>query len=534
MITRIVIKNYRTFREFSLDLHPQVNILVGDNDIGKSTLLEAVSVGLTGRLNGKLLVQELSPYLFNLAVTSEYFAKLRAGIRPKPPEVLIELYFENDPSLATLKGTNNTRSENVPGTSVRISFNPDFAKEYDTFATNPGDTKVIPTEYYKTDWLSFDGNALTARSVPAAAHLIDATSIRLQSGADYYLQGVIRDSLDPKERAELSRMYRGLREQFSDAESVVSINEKLAGASGDVTSRKLSLSIDISQRSSWESGLVPHLDDLPFAHVGKGEQSTLKILLALNRRLGDAHILLIEEPENHLTFSKMSRLVQKIATKCAGKQVLITTHSSYVSNKLGLDNLILLCKDYGISINDLPDDTVDYFRKLSGYDTLRIVLAEAAILVEGPSDELIVQRAYRDKYGKLPIEDGIDVINVRGLQAKRFLDIAKPLKRKVAVVTDNDRKEPASIAARFDSYTRDSDISVHVGRNTELNTLEPQLLAANGRELLNEVFGKGYMTDEELLAYMIDNKTTCALAVFNTELAVTMPGYIVDAVDAIK
>jgi predicted ATP-dependent endonuclease of OLD family len=32
--------------------------------------------------------------------------------------------------------------------------------------------------------------------------------------------------------------------------------------------------------------------------------------------------------------------------------------------------------------------------KLPGYDTLRLILCNKAILVEGPSDELIVQKAY--------------------------------------------------------------------------------------------------------------------------------------------
>ena len=42
-----------------------MNIIVGDNDCGKSTLLEAVSLALTGQLRGKLLALELSLYLFN-------------------------------------------------------------------------------------------------------------------------------------------------------------------------------------------------------------------------------------------------------------------------------------------------------------------------------------------------------------------------------------------------------------------------------------------------------------------------------------
>ena len=103
------------------------------------------------------------------------------------------------------------------------------------------------------------------------------------------------------------------------------------------------------------------------------------------------------------------RATHQIAERCEGKQVLITTHSSFVLNKLGLDKLILLTPSRGLRLTDLPADTLGYFKKLSGYDTLRIVLAERVILVEGPSDELIVQRAYRDAHGgKLPLEDNVD------------------------------------------------------------------------------------------------------------------------------
>lgn len=41
MLKKIVIKNYKVFRDFVLDLAPGMNVVVGDNAVGKSTLLEA-------------------------------------------------------------------------------------------------------------------------------------------------------------------------------------------------------------------------------------------------------------------------------------------------------------------------------------------------------------------------------------------------------------------------------------------------------------------------------------------------------------
>lgn len=530
MLKKVAIRNYRLFRDFTLAFRPGMNILVGDNDTGKSTVLEAVNLALTGRVQSRMLERDLSPYAFNLDVTTEYIHALRAGGNPQPPDMVIDLYLEAMDTTSALKGTNNLSGEDACGLRFRASYNPEFALEYAEFIKKPESIRVVPSEYYRCEWLGFSGNPVTSRSVPATASLIDASSIRLQSGADYYLQGIISNNLSPTERVELTRAYRSLREEFAGNPSITTINTKLKSTPGDVSDRDLTLGIDISQRASWESTLVPHLDDLPFTFVGKGEQSSLKILLALNRKVDDAHVILVEEPENHLSFSRMNILISKILNKCQDKQVLVTTHSSYVLNKLGLEQLVLLTDTGGMRLSGLTPDTQDYFRKLSGYDTLRLILAQRAILVEGPSDELIVQRAYKDVHGMLPIQKGVDVINVRGLSFRRFLELAAPLKRQTAVVTDNDGKDPAAVAASYAEFTAHDFISVHVGADPTLKTLEPQLLAANDRATLNAILGKSFALDAELVEWMTNNKTTCALAIFESATTINMPGYIRDAV----
>lgn len=46
MITKIRIRGYRIYIDFLLKPNPGVNILVGDNDAGKPTLMEAISLAL--------------------------------------------------------------------------------------------------------------------------------------------------------------------------------------------------------------------------------------------------------------------------------------------------------------------------------------------------------------------------------------------------------------------------------------------------------------------------------------------------------
>ena len=46
-------------------------------------------------------------------------------------------------------------------------------------------------------------------------------------------------------------------------------------------------------------------------------------------------------------------------------------------------------------MGDVDESTKDFFQKLPGYDTLRMIIAKRSVLVEGRSDELIVQDSER-------------------------------------------------------------------------------------------------------------------------------------------
>ena len=54
-------------------------------------------------------------------------------------------------------------------------------------------------------------------------------------------------------------------------------------------------------------------------------------MLALERQAKDANIILIEEPENHLSFTSMNMLINKIREKCAGRQIIIVDGTAPMS-----------------------------------------------------------------------------------------------------------------------------------------------------------------------------------------------------------
>lgn len=528
MIKKIIIHNYKLFENFELELDDDLNIIVGDNETGKSTILEAINLALTKKLNGRFIENELSPHLFHNPTVVKFAEDLKNGKNPLPPEMFIELYFRDVPSLASFKGTNNSKREDEIGIRLEVVFNDDFKNEYEQLLKDT-EINLLPIEYYKVTWMGFDGNARTQHSIPLKPSLIDATIIRLQSGTDFYLQNIINEGLEVKERVQLTVAYRQLKENFATHPSIEEINKTLSSDGAAITDKQLTIGLDVSQKTTWETNLIPHLNDIPSQFSGKGEQNSLKIMLALKKRAHETNIILIEEPENHLSFSSMNKLLTKIQDKCKDKQILIATHSSFVLNKLGLSKLILISNGKKLRLANLSVDTQEYFKKLSGYDTLRLILAKKAVLVEGPSDELIVQKAYYLKYKKMPINDGIDVISV-GLSFKRFLDIAKELKIVVSVVTDNDGDYKEKVEKKYKDYVGIPTIAIHFDKDDSAHTLEPQIVKVNDINVLNGILGTSF-TDKKLLSdYMENNKTEYALKLFDTTEDFSIPQYIQDAI----
>ncbi len=139
MIRKVAIRNYRLFREFDLEFSPGINILVGSNDSGKSTLIEAIQLGLTGRIRGRALAQELSPYLINQDATRSYVEQLQSGDgnTPPPPEMIIDIFLETTKETAILQGTNNVYGEDAVGVRLQAQLSQDFYAEYENFIEDP-------------------------------------------------------------------------------------------------------------------------------------------------------------------------------------------------------------------------------------------------------------------------------------------------------------------------------------------------------------------------------------------------------------
>jgi len=529
-ITKIKLFNYKQFKELSIDLNDDINLLIGDNDSGKSSILEAINLCLTGYYRNQNLRNNLTSEIFNKEVVSEYLKSLKTHNKKNPPTLKIELYVKDIDASFMGALCSDPGSDNC-GFMYEVALDEAFRGLYNPWIENESEVKSLPIEYYKIEWQTFASHSVSPKLIPLKCSFIDSTNYIYQNGSEAYISRNISNNLEPMDQVALSQKYREALLSFENDETIKNINNKDEIKNSGLNNKNVSISIHDGNKNDWLNAIVVKLDNMNYPLLGQGMQSMFKIKLALShKKINEKNLILIEELENHLSFLNLQKFTQEISNMLNGKQLIITTHNSFIINKLNLKNIILINSGDCVKFDNLDPDTQNYFQKLDGYDTMKMFVSNKIILCEGPADELIITKAYLVKYSKLPQDDGVQIICV-GSSVKRFLEISKKLPNtKVSVVLDNDKKLD-ELKERLISYLHVSCENLFTGSNDEEWTLEPCLIKSFGEAFLKKLFD---YTGSNLEKYMIsnNNKTDCALKIFDQEdLEVEQfPKYIIDAI----
>lgn len=536
IIDKIKVKNYKIFKEKIIPLNENMNIFVGENDAGKSTILEIINLITTGKINGYFIDRQITVNFFNYEVRKNYIEKITAGEYVELPEIMIEAYCKKEDN-SDFKGTNNTLGEECPGIAFYYRFDQDNSDIYKK-KLKEGKILDIPLEFYKIEFIGFHGSSVTSKYLPFKVAAIDASKRDYNNLLNRFVSENMEQFLSDEDKVMLRSEYRKSIMSFNNLPNIKLLNSKLKE---NVKLNEKSISINLKDENvdNWKDDIEISVDNIPFDNIGFGSRNSMKIELALRNNKDTVSTLIIEEPENNLSYTNMAKLIFKIAEKNNDKQIFIATHSSYIANKLDLQNIHIVHNGDVNSLKNLDKDTTNYFKKLPGFDTLRVILANKVILVEGPADDLIIQRAYKDNYNKLPINDGIDVIAVNSLAFKRYCDIAILVNKEIIIVTDNDGNIDKNIKKKYDGYIEKSNIRICYEKDENLNTLEPSIIAANTiNGKISEDFIEGISknesmkgkTKEEIQDFMEQNKSEWSMRIFDYEKKIKYPQYILDAI----
>ncbi|MBN8682359.1 MAG: AAA family ATPase [Chitinophagales bacterium] len=198
-----------------------------------------------------------------------------------------------------------------------------------------------------------------------------------------------------------------------------------------------------------------HLDR---TNAGLGSHNLLFIaveLLLLEKEddFTGLRLALIEEIEAHLHPQAQMRLVEYLQKECSNKgvQMLLTTHSPNLASKVKLENLIICRDNYaypmGSEYTMLEKGDYAFLERFLDVTKANLFFAKGVILVEGDAENLLLPTIAKIIDCDLT-QNGVSIINLGGLTFKYYERIfiqkdkpqAEQMNTPVAVVTDVDTK----------------------------------------------------------------------------------------------
>lgn len=515
-IQKIKLQNFKRFKSLSIEFGPDINIMIGDNESGKSSILSAINLVLSGS-KSKIETVGLES-LFNSEVIRDYLKSDKAY--EKLPILFIEVYL-NEQHNPDLNGNNNSDSRTCDGLKLECSPSDELSKEIAEILSQP--ETIFPFEYYSIKFNTFQGDAFTGYRKYIKHLLIDNSQISSEYAIREYVKDMYGSYANAVERNKHQNEYRKHKETYK---SVVlqELNQRLD---------EYNFSLKNNSKANLETDLTLSEDDISIDNKGKGRQCFIKTEFALNKKEKNLDIVLIEEPENHLSHINMKKLILKI-NEAKEKQLFISTHNDMISSRLDLRKSILLnCNsETPIKLQHLPEDTAKFFIKAPDNNILKFILSKKVILVEGDAEYILMEAFFKKLTGtELALSD-IHILSIDGTSFKRYLDISLQLKIKTAVIRDNDGDFQAKCVDLFSEY-QDDNIKVFSDSDNKRSTFEICVYEDN-KVLCDELFGAARKS-LSVQEFMLKNKANAAFELLDKKSSdLSVPKYIEAAIEWIK
>lgn len=518
-IEKIHLLNFKGFQNWKLDkLDPEMNILIGNNDSGKSSILLAIDLVLSAN-PGKIDAIGLDRLLNRPAV--EAFLANPDRTFADLPKLEIDIYM-NDIGRHDFSGEYNIDRALSHGVCLICEPKAELAREIGELISL--DNPAFPYEYYSVEIRSFSGTPVTPYKKPIQHIAIDNTKISNDYASRSYVQTLFRANVPEVAKNQLKYGYRSAKEKFAQ-EQFADINKDLEG--------DLGFALKSGSKANLETDLTIACSGLDIENLGVGQQCFIRTKFALSKK-SSLDVVLLEEPENHLSHTNMRRLIDEIR-ETSQSQVFVATHSSLVCSRLDLRHAIMLSTfdSEPMRLLDLPVDTAEYFMKAPSNAVLEFVLSPKTILVEGDAEYILMSELYLAATGEELSGSDVGVISVGGISFPRYLDIARVLNIRAVVVTDNDGDIDANCVSRYEEYSAVENVGVFFDADPERRTFEICMYQDN-TEACEELFASGRKT-LSVQEYMLKNKATVAFELIKYKAGkLQPPQYIFDAISWLK
>jgi len=461
-ISRLVIRNFRNFKDLDIAFDSKVTCIIGENNVGKTNLLHAIRLAIDANLS--------SSYR---ALTEQDFT-VGTDIS-QPSQVIVSVEFSDfidDVNACALVGCYQVEEGKA---CVHYRFSPtDDAKER---LEADGNERLTLDDYH---WSITGGGQNDPARVEWSEPL--GKSIRfadLQAFQVVYLKALrdVQQDLRNSRFSPLSRIIEASEVSEEDKEELVEVlrdaNSKIASSEAfSATGKSLSEAFDATIGETYSMDVKLGMSDPSFASIarsisvllsndimqdfdlyrnGLGLNNILYISMLIEyfeKRISHAktagQILLFEEPEAHIHPQLQRILYQTLQGK--DFQTIISTHSTHICSRADVDSYVILTNNDGchsLSLSKLECISPEIKQDLARYlDATKSVLlfAKKVMLVEGPAELFLIPPLVKQVMGIDLDEHGISVIPIYGKHFDSYASLFGPeaLPKKCAVITDGD------------------------------------------------------------------------------------------------
>lgn len=460
-ISHLHLKNFRCFEDASVEFRPGVNVIIGENNSGKTAILAALRQLFgngTGRKLGFFDIFQ-GCNKFEEAPAVRIAATLCSSPADTPADrALVAQWLTclETPWKATLSYELFLPEEEAGRFAQALGTDPDRDRYYD--AVRDFLPKYVARIYGGNldTRAAADPELLRKFGCQFLDALRDAES-HLTSGRDQLLRAVLKDTLqeaDPETAAE----FRGLSDKMRanvkgrvNEDALFSLVDK-TGAADD--GGRLTFQGTLSEAeflATLELYVSRRGIELPIGRNGLGYNNLVYIALVLARMDAEAAveksgqnavvfpILLMEEPEAHLHPALQYRLLKYLRSRLreggGSRQAFITSHSTHVTSACSLDEIVCTASNQdggaqpllaypGKVFGDSADGEASkkYVERYLDATKSNMLFARGVLLVEGLAELLVVPRLA--EIAGYPLEDRlVALVAVDGSTFKHFLPL---------------------------------------------------------------------------------------------------------------
>jgi predicted ATPase len=310
MYTQLKIENFRGLRSLSLNGLSRVNLLVGQNNAGKTSVLEAIWL-LRGAGNPELpmsLAAQRGTSDVILAAPDTHWLTLFPNL---DPDETIEItgFTDNAVESLRLRGVRGVRDTVLAEKSNGIDH------ETDAFAKRIGTTEAFPITFE----MAFTNNqGLNATSTL----VVSSNAAQIAGNADVTRPGVLLTSRTPASAAEIASRFSRCQDIGRSTEVVNALRDI------DPTLQDLTLGFSrVGERPILYMHRANAPRRLPFDISGGGGRRLLELMLAI---VPESRVpVMIDEVEDGIYYHNLQRVWKSLddASRLSECQLFVTTHS---------------------------------------------------------------------------------------------------------------------------------------------------------------------------------------------------------------